>query len=246
MSIKSWWQREVQASLAWIIIGGLVAAFIALFFSWQLGFFCLLFMATAWWVWDNPEPGFWLLIVLAPILPMLKVTQTIGTATLVKDVIILTLFIRQFLWPLIQQTLPYRRAALTAPIMWLFVWTMIETVRADNGLLLGVLRARDIILYALLYLGVLYLPHSRKLMKQRLFWLLAATCVVLLLGIYQWWWAMDSAVLRFDPVREIWIPRISSVLAHPSIFGQYVVSVALLVGALAVFSGSRRVKVWSV
>ena len=236
MSIKSWWQREVQASLAWIIIGGLVAAFIALFFSWQLGFFCLLFMATAWWVWDNPEPGFWLLIVLAPLLPMLKITQTIGTATLIKDVIILTLFMRQFLWPLIKQTLPYRRAALTAPIVWLVIWTIIEMVRADNGLLLGVLRARDIILYVLLYFGVLYLPHSKKLMKQRLYWLLATSLVVYLQGVYQWWWAMDSAVLRFDPVRQIWIPRISSTLAHPSIFGQYAVSISLLVAALAAYS----------
>jgi hypothetical protein len=242
MSIKSWWQREAQASFAWIIIGGLVAAFIALFFSWQLGFFCLLFMATAWWVWENPEPGFWLLIVLAPLLPMLKITQTIGTATLIKDVIILTLFTKQFLWPLIRRTLPYRRAALTAPIIWLVIWTIIEAARADNGLLLGILRARDIILYALLYFGVLYLPHSKRLMQQRLHWLLASAAVVLLQGIYQWWWAMDSAVLRFDPVRMIWIPRISSTLAHPSIFGQYAVSVSLLVGALVLFNkaASRR------
>lgn len=109
-------------------------------------------------------------------------------------------------------------------------------VRADNGLLLGVLRARDIILYVLLYFGVLYLPHSKKLMKQRLYWLLATSLVVYLQGVYQWWWAMDSAVLRFDPVRQIWIPRISSTLAHPSIFGQYAVSISLLVAALAAYS----------
>lgn len=240
MNIESWWQREAQASYAWIIIGGLAAAFIALFFSWQLGFFCLLFMATAWWVWENPEPGFWLLIVLAPLLPMLKITQTIGTATLIKDVIILTLFTKQFGWPLIRHTLPYRRAALTAPIICLVAWTMLEAARADNGWLLGVLRARDIILYALLYFGVLYLPHSKKLMKQRLYWLLATAGIVLLQGIYQWWWAMDSAVLRFDPVRQIWIPRISSTLGHPSIFGQYAVSVSLLAAALAVYSAKVK------
>jgi len=242
MRINLWWEQEMKNSIGWIIIAGILATFIAAFFSWQLGFFCLVFMATAWWVWENPERGFWLLIVLAPILPMLKITQTIGTVTLIKDVIILTLFAKQFLWPLMRQTLPYRRAALTAPIAGLVIWTIIEAVRADSGVLLGVLRARDIILYALLYFGVLYLPHSQKLMRRRLTWLLGSTVIVLLLGTYQWWWAMDSAVLRFDPVRMIWIPRISSTLGHPSIFGQYVVSVSLLAAALVIFGAGKKIK----
>ena len=244
MNMTSRWQESVN-SISWIIVAGLVASFIAVFLSWQLGFFCLLFMATAWWVWQNPEQGLWLLIVLAPILPMLKITQTIGTATLVKDVIIVTLFTRQFLWPIIRQTLPYRRAALTTPIIWLIIWTGMEALRADNGLVLGILRARDIIIYAFLYFGVLYLPHSQQRMKQRLVWLLNSAGVVALLGIYQWLWAMDSAVLRFDPVRMIWIPRISSTLAHPSIFGQYIVSICLLVAAIGmVWTNKKQRLVW--
>ena len=54
---------------------------------------------------------------------------------------------------------------------------------------------------------------------------------IMLLGVYQWFFAVESAVLRFDPVREIWIPRLSSVMAHPSIFGQYLVVAVFLMGS---------------
>jgi len=162
---------------------------------------------------------------------MLKITQTIGTVTLIKDVIIITLFVRQFLWPLLNKKLEYRKNLLIVPIVVLLAWTAIATLRADS-LVLGVLRARDVILYLLLYFGVLYLPHSRTLMKRRLMWFVSGLVVLLLLGGYQWFWAMDSAVLRYDPVREIWIPRISSVMAHPSIFGQYLVAAVFLCGAI--------------
>ena len=90
-----------------VFIAVMVSAFISLFLSWQLGFMVLIFLAAAWWVWEHPEEGFLWFILMAPILPMLKITQTIGTVTLIKDVLILTLFLKTFLssctgksWPL--------------------------------------------------------------------------------------------------------------------------------------------------
>jgi len=212
---------------AWALVGTMVAAFVGFFLSAQAGFWLLLFIVVGWWTWEHSESGFLFLLVILPILPMLKITQTIGTVTLIKDVIILGLFLKLFLIPVMTKKLVYRRNILFLPVVALVAWTAVETWRADS-LILGVLRARDIVLYILLYFGVLYLPHSRRIMKERLMWFSASAVVVLMLAVYQWWFAGDSTVLRFDPVREVWIPRLSSILAHPSIFGQYLVGLATL------------------
>jgi len=219
----------------------LVSAFISFFLSFQAGVFILFFAAVAWWVWEHPEGGFLLFVVLAPLLPMLKITQTIGTVTLVKDIIILTLLFRVFLIPLLAKRLPYQRNVFFAPLALLLAWTGFEMLRADS-LILGILRARDIALYALLYLAVLYLPHNKKIFQERLKWFSASLLVLLLLSVYQWFWAVDSAVLRFDPVREVWIPRLSSVMAHPSIFGEYLVAAASLFGVVALFTVRGRTR----
>ena len=232
---------KLRSEYAWALIAIILAAFIALFFSFQAGVFALVFTAAAFWVWHNPEKGFLFFIVLAPLLPMLKITQTIGTASLIKDVIIITLFVRLFLIPLLTKQLPYRRNILVAPIVALVAWAAIETLRADS-LILGVLRARDIVLYILLYFAVLYLAHTKQTMKRRLQWFAASFLVVLALGAWQWFFAQDSAVLRFDPVREVWIPRLSSVLAHPSIFGQYLVMGTTLFAAAALFVKNMRAR----
>jgi len=71
-------------------------------------------------------------------------------------------------------------------------------------------------------------------MLKRMKWLLAGLAVLLSLGVYQWFYAVDSAVLRFDPVRSVWIPRLSSVMAHPSIFGEYLVMAVSLLAAIVV------------
>ncbi len=231
----------VRPQLSWALIVVAAAAFISFFLSFQAGIFVLVFAVIAWWAWQHPEEGFLFLIVLAPLLPMLKITHTIDTFTLVKDVIILTLFTRLFLVPLLRQALPYRRNVLWAPALALSAWTVLEAFKADE-LLLGLLRARDIILYLLLYFAVLYLPHSQARMKERLRWFVLSLLAVLWLAIYQWFWAADSAVLRFDPAREIWIPRISSIMAHPSILGQYLVMAAALLAATTAYVRRRRAK----
>ena len=223
---------EFDAVYAWVLVAVLFGAFLSFFFSLQWGVFALLFAAVAWWAWLNPERGFLLFIVLAPILPMLKITQTIGTFTLVKDVLIVALFVRLWLVPLAQRRLPYRRNVLWWPIVALGAWTAVELLRADS-LILGVLRARDIGLYALLYLAVLYLDHGPNVWRERLAWFSAGVVTLLGLAVYQWFWAIDSAILRQDPVTGAWIPRLSSVMAHPSIFGEYLVLAVVLFGVLA-------------
>ncbi|HLD25897.1 MAG TPA: hypothetical protein VJC05_02555, partial [Candidatus Andersenbacteria bacterium] len=217
---------------SWALIVVMAGAVISLALSLQAGLFFMFFAAAAWWTWEHPWDGFTFFIIIAPLLPMFKITQTIGTVTLIKDVIILTLFAKLFLFPLLQKTLPYRRNMLFAPVVTLALWALFSLLRADS-LLLGVLRARDIGLYALLYFAVLYLPRSTKRWRETASWFAASVVVVLLLAIYQWFFAVDSAVLRFDPVRDIWIPRLSSIMAHPSIFGQYLVLAALLGAAIA-------------
>ena len=229
----------LRDSFAWMLIGVMASAFISFFISFQAGIFLLFFLIAAWWVWENPENGFLLFIVIAPMFLMLKITQTISTATLMKDVIILTLFLKMFLVPLFKKQLSYRRNIFIAPLVALVGWTAVEMIRADS-LIMGVLRSRDIVLYVLLYFAVLYLPAGLGVMKRRLKWFLLSLAVVLVLGAYQWFFAVDSAVLRFDPAREVWIPRLSSVMAHPSIFGQYLIVGISLLGAMFLAGRQRK------
>jgi len=231
---------DIRPIFGWLLIAVVSGAVVSLLVSLQAGLLILFFLSVAWWVWENTEEGFLLLIILAPLLPMLKITQTIGTVTLIKDVIILTLFVRLVGWPLIKKRLPYRRNILLAPIGALILWTAFEMLRADS-IILGILRARDIGLFIFLYWAVLYLKHDRERMIMRLKWLWGGVIILLILAVYQWFWAVDSAVLRFDPIRNVWIPRLSSIMAHPSIFGQYLVSVAAL--ASAIFIGNRNNRV---
>lgn len=211
-------------------------AVVALAVSGQLALAGLLFVLVAWWVWAEPELGFLFFVVLAPLLPLLKATQIFDEITLVKDIIILALAGRVIGYPLLTKRLPYRRLELIWPLTILAGWVVIGLWRADNQVL-GVLRARDLLLYPLLYLVAAYLPVNKKVWRERLGWWLGSATVVLLLGAYQWWLAADSAVLRFDPVRVIWIPRLSATLVHPSIYGQYLV---LLVTLLVVLGWYHR------
>ena len=186
----------------------------------------------AWWAWEYPEESFLTLIALSPLLPMLKVTQTVGNATLIKDVLIIVLFFRTCLIPLLTQKLPYRRNALFAPILALVTWAVFETINAGITTL-SLLRLRDIGLYIVLYFGVLYLPHTVKHMKVRYIVFLATLAITAALGIFQFLHLPDSTVLRFDPARSIWIPRVASTFAHPTVFAEYLITgITLCVGVL--------------
>lgn len=229
---------KIRPELAWGFIAILVAIFLALFFSVEIGLFALLFGGVFWWVWKYPEEGFLCLIALSPLLPLLKATQTLGNATLIKDVIIITLFLRTFFVPLLEQRLPYRKNLLFAPIIALVGWALFELVQ--GGSTLAILRLRDIVLYILLYFGVLYLPHTKKIMQVRLTIFLLTLGSTMLLGIFQFYAAPDSTVLRFDPVRQVWIPRMASTFGHPTVFAEYLITGAMLFMGLAI--GTRPAK----
>lgn len=231
----------IQRELAWALVVVSVAATVALIVSPQLAFFLLLFAVLGWWTWHNPTPAFGVLVVISPFLPMLKITQTLGLMTLMKDVIIITLFLRLVFVPLLQRRLPYRRNMLLAPIFALLVWVAVALARADV-VTLGILRTRDIGLYILAYFAVLYLPRKKMFWRSQ-FWLFIMSAIVVAgLAIWQWFMAPDSAVLRFDPARAVWIPRASSIMAHPSVLGEYMVMVVgLLASVMIVLAGWWRV-----
>lgn len=216
-----------SSRFAWALIAITSALFIALFISIQMGLAALGFAIIAWWVWENSEEGLLFLIVISPLLPVLKVTQTLGDITLIKDVVIIALFFKTFLVPLFNKTLPYRRNAFLAPIIALCGWAILEALHASSRAL-AVLRLRDILLYIVLYFAVLYLPHTKKIMKARFAWFLATLLVVMVLGIIQLKSFPDSTVLRFDPVRQIWIPRMGSTFGHPTPFAEFLITAQML------------------
>ncbi len=221
----------LSPAYAWGLVVLAALSVVALGISLHMALAGLLFVLVAWWAWQEPEPGFLFLVVLAPLLPLLKATQTLDDITLVKDVIILTLAARLFIYPLLTKQLPYRRLELIFPLLLLGAWVLLGVARADSPVL-GIVRARDLLLYPLLYVVAAYLPTSSKIWRERLWWFLGSATAVLLLGAYQWLWAADSAVLRLDPERSIWIPRLSATFVHPSIYGEYLVLVVTLLLAL--------------
>ena len=232
---------SLRHEFAWSLLAVLSCAVIALTVNFQAGFFALLFALVAWWAWENDELSLLYLIVLAPLLPMFKITQTLGNFTLIKDVIIVVLFVKAFAMPLWQQTLPYRRNMFSWPILALLVYMAAALAMADSPTL-GILRAREIGLYMLLYMAVLYMPYSPEIYTRRIKWFLSSATVLLLAGFYQWFFAPDGAVLRFDPVRSIWIPRISSTFAHPSVFGEYLILLSALLGTISITVKKWRLK----
>lgn len=230
---------SLQPTYAWALTVTAAAALVSFAVSLEAGVLLLLAAIVGWWAWRNNQSALLLLLVLSPLLPLLKATQTLNTITLVKDALILTLALRLFLLPLLSKRLPYRRNVLFAPAALLVIWTAVGTLRADN-LVLGILRSREIVLYLLLYLAVLYLPPRRHLLRELLQWQAIMLVVVLALAIYQPLFAADSAVLRFDPARSVWIPRVSSTFAHPSIFGEYLVAAASIFFAGGLSLRSRK------
>jgi O-antigen ligase len=218
---------NMKPELSWGIIAVVIALFLALFFSIEAGIYVLLFALVANWVWKSPEESFLLLIIIAPLLPLLKATQTLGNLTLIKDVIIITLFLKTFFVPLIEQRLPYRKNLLFAPIVALVLWSLFEVLQ--GGSTLAILRFREIVLYILMYFGVLYLSHTKKIMRTRAIVFGTTVVIVMLLGIFQFWFAPDSTVLRFDPARMIWIPRMASTFGHPTVFAEYLITGMMLI-----------------
>ena len=222
----------VPAAYAWALLVVVISAVVAILVSLQAAVIILLATVLAWWSWQNPTASFYLLLVSSPLLPMFKVTQTLGSITLLKDVLLLTGFLRLVGIPLLTKTLPYRRNVLGLPLLGLILWLMLATLRSDS-FVLGLLRARELGLYLLAYFIVLYLPRRRQFLTETMRWLLVTYAVVVTASVYQWLFANSSAVLRFDPARQIWIPRLSATLAHPSVLGHYLTLIAIVSCAAA-------------
>lgn len=223
---------HLRPPYAWALVVSAAVAVVALFVSLQAATVGLLATIVAWWAWQNPLSAFLLLLVVSPLLPMFKVTQTFGSITLLKDIILGVCLARVVFWPLWQQTLPYRRNLIWLPLIALVAWAALATLRADI-FLLGILRARELVLYITAFGIALYLPYQKNFARELVGWVLAAYVMVVVVAGYQWFTAQSSTVLRFDPARQIWIPRISSTLAHPSVFGEYLILIGLIGGTLA-------------
>lgn len=211
---------------------GMVALFLALFFSAQAG---LLLLTAAWvavFTWRFPWTAFLLLVAVAPFLLLLKATVVLGPLTLLKDVVILALFARALRGDAsVRHGASWPSSALLVPVFILLVWAMVAFLRADSPVL-GLLRLRDLLLYAPMLLVTFRLVTSPGRLTTLLTVFLGSAAVVLLLGLLQWAFFADSMVLRFDPQRSIWIPRVSSVLAHPNNLGSYLLLLVPLSAAL--------------
>lgn len=232
---------EARKVYLWGLVAVFFAVTVSLAVSLQMGLAVALLIVVGWWAWLNPAEGFLFLVAVAPILPLLKVTQTISTVTLIKDVLIFVLFARVFVSPLIKKQLVYRRNYLFAPIFALAIWTLLQVFRADS-IVLGVLRAREIGLYVLIYFVTLFLPVSRRYWAKAVVFFSGSVLAVVLLGWYQWFFAIDSTVLRYDPNLALWIPRISSVLGHPSVLGHYLLFASSLALGIFLYVNSKSVR----
>lgn len=213
---------------------GVIGLSLALFFSAQAG---LLVLAAAWiavGAWRYPWPAFLLLIAVAPFLLILKATVVLGALTLLKDVVILTLFVKT----LARGGVP-RLGVLALPVAALVLWAGLAFLRADAPVL-GFLRLRDLLLYAPMLVVAAHLVDSETRLSVLLRVFLGSAAAVLLLGLAQWVFSPDGMVLRFDPSRSVWIPRAASVLAHPNILGSYLLFVVPLAGTLVVTRANGR------
>jgi O-antigen ligase len=222
-----------QGALILGLIGiAIISVFLGLFFSAQAG---LLLLAGAWaaaFSWKYPKRVFWLLLFFVPILSILKITETFSLVTPLKDFIIVALFLRVVIFPILRKEDPYRRNAILVPIILLVVCAIIGALRADSHLL-GILRLRDILLYIPMLWIARGLIVSRKDFVNFLKVIFATVSLVLSLAFIQLIFFADGTVLRLDPSNGSWIPRASSVLAHPNNLGSYLIIILPIVFAFA-------------
>ncbi len=215
-----------------------IAAFLGMFFSAQAG---LLAIAAAWvavGAWVFPEASFLLLLFFAPLLPILKATDVLSLITPLKDVVIVTLFLRAVALPVLKKRDPYRENTLLVPTFAFIVWTIVGTLRADLPVL-GILRLRDLLLYVPLLWVARALMRENADFRRFLRVLLGSLTLTLLLVFLQAVVFPDGMVQRYDPARSVWIPRASGPLAHPNFLASYILCTLPLVAALALVRGVR-------
>lgn len=223
----------VRGNPAFLLVVGAaaIALFASLFFSTQAGLFIL---AAAWIAAASfrcPKEAFFLLIFVAPLLPILKATQVASIVTPLKDVVIATLLIKTTILPIAQKRDPYRRNTLLVALALFLVWALVGFLRADS-MVLGLLRLRDLILYIpLLWIArqsLTALDDLRTFLRV----VVGGGALVLLLVGLQFFAFPDGMVLRYDPVLGSWIPRASGTLAHPNLLGSYLLFLIPLAASL--------------
>lgn len=231
--------RSGGQPLTLMIVGvAAIALFLGLFLSAQAALF---FLLAAWVVagsWRFPFPALLLLLFFAPLLPLLKATQIASLLTPLKDFVILTLFVRTTLLPMLRKQDPYRRNTLLLPLLFFGAWCLLGALRADH-LVLGLLRLRDLFLYIPLLWVARSLVRNREDLRAVFTTLgLSATLVLVIVGL-QFALFPDGMVLRFDPAAQTWFPRASGTLAHPNILSSYLLFIAPLAIAAAADSALR-------
>jgi len=225
-------ERKEGALILCLVGIAIVSIFLSLFFSVQAG---LLLLAGAWvaiFSWKYPKNAFWVLLLFAPVLPLLKITGTLSLITPLKDFIIVALFLRVVVFPILRKKDPYRRNVILFPIILLVVCAIIGALRADSHLL-GILRLRDILLYIPMLWVARGLIVSKKDFTNFLKVIFFSVALTLFLAVVQLIFFSDGSILRFDPSSNSWIPRASSVLAHPNNLGSYLIIILPIILAYA-------------
>jgi O-antigen ligase len=188
-------------------------------------------------VWLYPRTALALLLWALPFLPVFKAARFAEPVSLVKDVVIVALFVHVVLLPWLIGFLPYRRNPLWGLLILLPIWGGVGLALAPSKAL-GLVRWRDTVLYLLLALVVLYLWRRRELPYLRSI-LVGSLSLALVLALLQAAFWPQGLVLRQLPVWQIWVPRLSGTLGHPTTFGQGMLLLAGLTLGRALFARKR-------
>lgn len=206
-----------------LIIGvGAVSLFLGLFFSAQAGLFTLGAAWLGWAVFRKPKTAFFLLVFFIPIFPLIKVTELFAPLTLTKDIMIGALAVAVWILPVLQKRDSYRRNDLLIPLILFGAWAVVSFGMSEH-LVLGALRFRDLVLYVPLLWIAREIIRTKEDIRTFSLVLFSSATLVFILAAIQIFVFPDSAVLRYDPVLEIWIPRLSSTFGHPNLFGTWLI-----------------------
>ncbi len=211
-----------------------ISLFLFLFFSQKAGLLFLVFSFIGFLAFQFPRPATLTLVAFLPFLPILKDAEVIPVITLIKDFLIVALFAAVIYKNFKNKKIIFLLNSFSILVVLLVLWGTVSFFFADNKVL-GLLRLRDIVLYILAFFIIFDFIRNKNDLKKIVSILLIAAIFVLLLAPLQLFFFKDSMVKRFDPATNTWHSRIASSLAHPSIFGEYLVIIFSLAASLLIF-----------
>ncbi len=239
---------QQKISLKAMIITGFLAIclFIFSFFSMKGGILFLLLTSLVYLAYKKPWLSFLLILASAPFFPIFKNIAFIPGLTLSKDCLIATLFFFIVLVPFFKSPKTFWQKFSPHPLFWplifLFIWLFITLIRADI-LPLGVLRLREILLYMAFFFITLFLVKREEQKKEIFSTLIFSSIPINILAIFQFFFFPEGLVRRFDPIAQIWINRVSSTLAHPVIFSEYLIFIFILLAAYFIYVKKWRIPI---